>query len=218
MPHVVVSLLLACVLAAGASAASAQQAPSTAEQQASDFSRLLDRWRQSRDIEQKVALGEQLLAAEATLTSWSKEEPREHLRAGIAFELGSSYLARAQGQHADNLERAIACFEIALKGWTREAAPVDWARARNNLAIAYTKRIRGERAGNLELAIAHLKAAEPILSRTAFPQEWGQLQNNLAVIYLGRIEGDRADNLEAAIARFEAGLAVLTKDADPFRW
>ena len=139
-------------------------------------------------------------------------------RADIAFELGTTYLARAQGEHAENLERAIACFDIALKGWTREATPVEWARTHNNLAIAYTNRIRGERAGNLELAIAHLKAAEPILTRESYPQEWGQIQNNLAIVYLGRIEGDHAENLEAAIAHFEAGLAVLTKDVDPYRW
>ena len=219
MRRVLVSLLLACALASmGAFHATAQHADGASDQKAAEFSELLETWRQVQDIERKVAMGEQVLAAEAGLGTWPLETPRESVKADIAFELGSTYLARTQGEHAGNLERAIACFAIALEGWTRATAPVDWARAHNNLAIAYTNRIRGERAGNLELAIAHLKAAEPILSRERYPQEWGQIQNNLAIVYLGRIEGDRGKNLEAAIARFEAGLTVLSKDADPLRW
>ncbi len=219
MPRVLVSLLLACVLASsGALRAGAQQAQVAAEQNAAAFAELYERWRQVQDIEQKITLGEQLLGAEPALTSWPLEAPRERVKADIAFELGNTYLARVRGERADSLEKAIAHLQTALALWTRETAPVDWARAHNNLAIAYSGRIRGERAGNLELAIAHLKAAEPILSRAAHPQEWGQLQNNLAVAYLGRFEGDRADNLEAAIQHFEAGLSVLTKDANPYQW
>jgi CHAT domain-containing protein len=219
MPRVYVALLLACMLVfSGALPGAAQSPHVAAEQEAAKFSELLQRWQATSDIEQKVALGEQLLAAEAALTSWSQEEPRERARSNIAFELATNYLARAQGQHADNLERAIACFEIALKGWTRESNPVEWARTHNNLAIAYTNRIRGERSGNLELAIAHLKAAEPILTRKSYPIEWGQIQNNLAIAYMERFEGDHAQNMEAAIAHFEAGLSVLSKDTDPYRW
>ncbi len=218
MLRVLVSLLLACAIASAAPSASAQQAQVADEQKAAAFSDLLEHWRQIQDVEQKVKVGEQLLAAEAALTSWPLDRPREAVRADIAFELGSAYLARVHGDRADSLEKAIAHFEAALNGWTRKTAPLAWARTHNNLAIAYTNRIRGERAGNLELAIANLKAAEPILSRAAYPQEWGQLQNNLAIVYLGRIEGDHADNLEAAIEHFEAGLSVLTKDADPYRW
>lgn len=219
MRRVLVSLLIAGALASLAVFdATAQHAGGASDQKAAAFSELLETWRQVEDIERKVAMGEQVLAAEAGLGTWALDAPREHVRADIAFDLGSAYLARTQGEHAGNLERAIACFAIALEGWTRATAPVDWAHAHNNLAIAYTNRIRGERAGNLELAIAHLKAAEPILSREGHPQEWGQIQNNLAIVYLGRIEGDREKNLEAAIARFEAGLTVLSKDVDPLRW
>jgi CHAT domain-containing protein len=219
MRRVLVSLLLACaVVSSGASAASAQQAQIAPEHEAADFSAQLDRWRQVQDAEQKITLGEQLLTAEAKFTSWPLNSPRATVKADIAFTLGSTYLARAKGVRADNLERAIACFEISLNGWTWETTPIDWAHAHNNLALAYTSRIRGERASNLELALAHLKAAEPIFTRKDSPQDWGQLQNNLAIVYFRRIEGDRAENLEAGIAHFEAGLSVLTKDTDPLRW
>jgi CHAT domain-containing protein len=219
MRRVLVSLLLACAVAQlGAFDAAGQQAGVAAEQKGAEFSDALERWRKLQDVEQRIRLGEELLSTEATLATWPLEAPRAGVKAEIAFDLGTAYLARVTGERADSIEKAIAHLEAAFSGWKRETAPVDWARVHNNLAIAYTNRIRGERAGNQELAIAHLKAAEPILTRTAFPQDWGQIQNNLAVVYLGRIEGDHADNLEAGIAHFEAGLLVLTKDADPYRW
>ncbi len=119
MRRVLVSLLLACTLAfSGAFHASAQQAQVTNEQKAAEFSELLERWRQVQDFEQKITLGEQLLAAEAKLASWPEESPRAAVKADISFELGSAYLARAKGEHADNLERAITLFEAALTGWT----------------------------------------------------------------------------------------------------
>jgi len=126
MRHVLVSLLFACAAASLAgSPLKAQQAQPGPDLAATEFSAELERWRQIQDIEQKIALGEQLLANEAKLASWPLDSSRERVRADIAFELGTTYLARAQGVHAENLERAIACFDIALKGWTREATPVE---------------------------------------------------------------------------------------------
>jgi tetratricopeptide (TPR) repeat protein len=215
MRRLFASFLLSCILAF--SAAFAQQPQVAVDERAAAFTQLLERWRQVQDSSRRFTLGEQLIGAEAALTPWPLETPRERIKADIAFEFGSTYLARVRGERADSLEKAIAHLQIALTIWTRETAPVNWAPAHNNLAIAYSRRIRGERAGNLELALAHLKAAEPILSRAAYPQDWGQLQNNLAVVYLGRFEGDRGDNLEAAIQHFEAGLSVLSKDANLYQ-
>ena len=35
------------------------------------------------------------------------------------------------------LERAVAAFEVALMVYTREAAPTDWARTQENLALTF---------------------------------------------------------------------------------
>ena len=41
---------------------------------------------------------------------------------------------RIRGDHADNLEKAIAAYEAALTVRTREALPHEWAETQNNLA------------------------------------------------------------------------------------
>jgi len=123
-----------------------------------------------------------------------------------------------RGRRADNLEIAIAAYEIVLSVRTRETNPKEWAQTQNNLAIAYRNRIRGERADNLEMAIAFYTAALEVYTREAFPQDWATTQNNLAIAYCDRIRGERADNLEKAIAFYTAALQVRTREAFPEDW
>jgi tetratricopeptide (TPR) repeat protein len=104
--------------------------------------------------------------------------------------LGNAYRNRIQEDladkdrlavRADNLERAIACYEQALQMYTRQAFPQDWAMTQNNLGNAYRDRIWGNRADNLERAIACYKQALEIHTREASPEEWATIQNNLAL-------------------------------------
>jgi tetratricopeptide (TPR) repeat protein len=114
-----------------------------------------------------------------------------------------------QGERADNLEIAIRGYEIALRVYTREAFPEQWATVQHNLGTAYSNRLRGERQENLERAIAAYKAALEVLTREAFPVDWASTQNNLAVAYFLRIRGDKAENLEQAIAAYEKAFSKL---------
>ncbi len=212
-----VALLLA-VAAWQAPHATAQQAQTVPQAKEGEFPALLQRWRQIEDPEQKTALGEELLAREAALSSWPLAAARASVRAEIRFAVGSAYIARALGVRADNLEKAIAHLEAALTTSIRDSVPQDWARTHNNLGIAYWNRIRGERADNQERAIAHFEAALTVLSRQANAEEWAQLQNNLAVVYWNRVQGERAENLENAIAHFEAALTVFTLASHPHLW
>jgi len=50
------------------------------------------------------------------------------------------------GDKAENLEREIAAYQEALKVYTFDAFPQEWAATQNNLADAYRDRIRGEKA------------------------------------------------------------------------
>ena len=68
--------------------------------------------------------------------------------------LAIAYRNRIRGEKADNLERAITAYQEALKVYTFDAFPQDWALTQHNLATAYSYRIRGEKADNLERAIA----------------------------------------------------------------
>ena len=45
------------------------------------------------------------------------------------------------------LEEAVAAFREALKEWTRERVPLDWAMTQNNLGNALEPRRAGERHG-----------------------------------------------------------------------
>ncbi|MBD1940316.1 CHAT domain-containing protein [Microcoleus sp. FACHB-68] len=122
------------------------------------------------------------------------------------------------GNRANNLEIAIACYQVALQVYTRQAFPQDWAGTQNNLGNAYLERIQGEQAENLELAIACYQAALQVHTRQAFPQDWAMTQNNLGNAYLERIQGERAENLEIAIACYQAALQVHTRQASPQDW
>ncbi|NEO62491.1 MAG: CHAT domain-containing protein, partial [Moorea sp. SIO4G2] len=111
------------------------------------------------------------------------------------------------------LEDAIACYQLALEVYTREAFPINWAMTQNNLGEAYLYRIEGEKAQNLEVAIACYQLALEVLTRERFPINWAMTQNNLGNAYLYRIEGEKAQNLEQAIACYQLALEVLTRDA-----
>jgi CHAT domain-containing protein/tetratricopeptide (TPR) repeat protein len=204
--------LLAIVLIVGMGCASRAQQPQ------GEFAALYQRWQETHDPEQNIPLGEELLSREAALPTWPLTIARDQFKAEIAFGLGSAYVGRQQGVRADNIEVAIAHFEAALRIWTVETNPQDWARAHNNAGIAYWGRIRGMRADNQERAIAHLETALKVFTRETAPQEWAQLHNNIAIILSSRVYGDRDSNTEAAIAHFEAALTVFTRETAPLLW
>jgi CHAT domain-containing protein/tetratricopeptide (TPR) repeat protein len=212
--HILHRALLLLLLAVGQ--VCAQQTDGAGK--AAEYADRLEAWRQSQDVEEKIALGEELVAREGELTTWPLSEPRERVRAELRFVVGSAYAVRPRGVRADNLESAIGHLKVVLGIWTREADAQDWARAHNNVGIAYLGRIRGERADNQEEAIAHFEAALTVFTREADAREWAQLQNNLGIVYWNRIRGERGDNLERAIVLFEAALTVFTRDAEPNLW
>jgi CHAT domain-containing protein/tetratricopeptide (TPR) repeat protein len=209
-------VFLVVAFSPGGPRATAQTA--TADQDAAEFSTLLQRWQEDQDTEQKIALGERVLALEGEIAAWPAGMDRQQVKAEIRFGLGSAFLARAGGVRVDNLEKAIAHLESALAIWTRQAAPQEWAMAHNNLGLAYWARIQGQRVDNQEKAAAHFEAALTVFSRNAHPHQWAQVQNNLAVIYWNRTSGESAENVETAIKHFEAALTVFTLAANPHQW
>ncbi|HAC66008.1 MAG TPA: hypothetical protein DCF68_21365, partial [Cyanothece sp. UBA12306] len=132
--------------------------------------------------------------------------------------LGNAYNQRIVGERAQNLELAIAAYNLSLEVYTRQGFPEKWATTQNNLGIAYSDRIRGERAQNLELAIAAYNLSLEVRTRQAFPEKWATTQNNLGIAYSDRIVGERAQNLELAIAALNLCLEVYTPEAFPYEW
>jgi hypothetical protein len=66
--------------------------------------------------------------------------------------LGNAYCERIKGDKADNIELAIAAYNLALQIYTPQAFPQHWATTQNNLGAAYRDRIKGDKADNIELA------------------------------------------------------------------
>ncbi|MFB2835941.1 hypothetical protein ACE1CA_15530, partial [Aerosakkonemataceae cyanobacterium BLCC-F167] len=137
--------------------------------------------------------------------------------AALIENIGIKISEFPRGRRADNLEIAIAAYEIVLSVRTVENNPEKWAQTQNNLANAYLYRIRGDRGENLESAIAFYTNALTVRTREAFPQQWATTQNNLAIAYRNRIRGDRGENLESAIAFYTNALTVYTPEAFPHR-
>ncbi|MCA2589905.1 CHAT domain-containing protein [Microcystis aeruginosa CS-558/01A06] len=138
--------------------------------------------------------------------------------AKIQNSLGNVYLDKNQGSKADNLERAIYCFNSALEVYTRDSFPSEWAMTQNNLGVAYSNRIRGERADNLELAIVAYNQSLEVYTRDSFPEQWAMTQNNLGNAYSDRIRGEKAENLELAIVAYNLSLEVYTCDSFHYEW
>jgi CHAT domain-containing protein/tetratricopeptide (TPR) repeat protein len=206
------------VLAAGILLAAFTLAPACAQPAGPDFSTLFARWQQEQDVDQRISLGETLLAEAPTLSPWPLSADRAQVVAELQFGVASAYVNRPTGVRADNIETAIGHFEAALPSWTFDSDPQNWATLRNNLGIAYWARIRGERGDNQERAIAHFQSALRVFTRETAPQEWARLQNNLAVVYQSRIHGTAADNLEDSIRHTEAALGIFTREAAPMFW
>lgn len=139
----------------------------------------------------------------------------------IAADIGnfSNLMQRfALRKQVNNLEIAIAGYEIAAAIFTRETFPENWATIQSSLGIAYTNRIKEDKAKNIEVVISCFQAALQVYTREAFPEEWAMTQHNLGIAYSQRIKEDKAENLEAAIRCYNLALQVRTREAFPEKW
>lgn len=146
-------------------------------------------------------------------------EPEEAY--GIAVAVGNfSLLIQefVQRNQANNIEIAIAGYELVITVITREVSPEEWAILQNHLGLAYLKRIDGNLAQNWEGAIAAFQAALQVYTREALPHQWAEIQNNLGLAYFNRIQGDRSLNIEQAIWYYQAALEVYPRSQIPQDW
>ncbi|MEG4535506.1 CHAT domain-containing protein [Microcoleus sp. D2_18a_D3] len=123
-----------------------------------------------------------------------------------------------KGNEANNLEIAIAGYEIAVTVLTYEAFPEQWAACQNSLGNAYHRRLKGDRAENLERSIACCQNALQVLTRESRPIMWAEIQKNLAIAYGNRIRGDRLENAELARIACCTAMEVYTREAMPEAW
>ncbi|MCU0544867.1 MAG: tetratricopeptide repeat protein [Oscillatoriaceae cyanobacterium Prado104] len=152
----------------------------------------------------------------ATLSEVPPEEKKE-IAAGI---IGLSLCLHEfkKGNQANNLEIAIAGYEIAATVLTRESLPEGWAHCQMFFGRAYYHRFKGNFAENQERSIACCQNALQVFTREAFPENWAAIQNTLALAWGNRIRGDRLENAELAITACFAAMEVDTREVNPVAW
>ena len=129
--------------------------------------------------------------------------------------LGSAYADLPTGDRAANLARAIDCYTEALRFYTAQAAPYEYAKTQNNLGTAYLKFVTGDWAANLARAIDCFTEALRFYTAQAAPYEYAMTQNNLGSAYADLPSGDRAANLARAIDCYTEALRFYTAEAIP---
>jgi tetratricopeptide (TPR) repeat protein len=135
--------------------------------------------------------------------------------AGMQNNLGEAYRQLPTGDRAGNLGKAIECYGEALRVYTPEAAPLDYATTQNNLGNAYRELPTGDRAENLQKAVACYGEALCFWTPEATPFDYARTQNNLGLAYANLPTGDRAENLQQAVACYGEALRFWTPEAAP---
>jgi len=148
----------------------------------------------------------------------ASNSPFTSIIANAANSLGVEWQNTTLGNRASNLQRAIECYEAALRVYTENDFSQDWAMTQNNLGIVYRNLPTGDRGRNLQRAIECYEAALRIRTEADFPQEWAMTQNNLGIVYRNLPTGDRGRNLQRAIECYEAALRVYTEADFPQSW
>jgi tetratricopeptide (TPR) repeat protein len=138
--------------------------------------------------------------------------------AGTQNNLGTALSTLGERERGTaRLEEALAAFREALKEWTRERVPLQWAMAQNNLGTALSD--LGEResgTARLEEAVAAYRDALKEFTRERVPLDWAITQNNLgdALTTLGERESGTA-RLEEAVAAYRDALQEWTRENAP---
>ncbi len=138
--------------------------------------------------------------------------------AGCRNNLGNAYMSLPAGDRRENLKNAIESYEAALRVYTEDGFPVQWAGTQNNLGEAYRNLPTGDRGENLKNAIGCYEAALRVHTEDAFPVDWAMTRNNLGTAYSNLPRGDRGENIKKAIESYEDALRVRTKDEFPVQW
>ncbi len=168
-------------------------------------------------LDGKAQFAELLARSQQSLSAAEKLKD-DPVIAACQNNLGNAYWNLPTGDRAENLKKAIACFEAALRVRTERDFPVDWAMTQINLGNAYGHLPTGDRAENVKKAVACYEAALRVYTEREFPVNWATTQNNLGTAYQNLPTGDRDENLKKAIACYEAALRVRTERDFPVDW
>jgi CHAT domain-containing protein/tetratricopeptide (TPR) repeat protein len=129
--------------------------------------------------------------------------------------LGIVYRDLPTGNQVVNSERAIVCFQEALRIYKPETEPLSYAMVQHNLAGAYWKLPAGDQGDNLERAISCFREALRFYTPEIAPLDYAVMQNNLGVAYARMRVGSPITYLQKAIDCFEEALRFYTLQTAP---
>ena len=145
--------------------------------------------------------------------------PDERGAAGNDLGIALRTLGERESDTA-RLKLAEKAYTEALKEYTRDRVPLDWAMTQMNLGNALqTLGARESDTARLEQAVAAYTEALKEYTRDRVPLQWAMTQMNLgtALRILGERESDTA-RLKQAIAAYTEALKEYTRDRVPLDW
>jgi len=164
-----------------------------------------------------------LLLQETIERARQDKEVAPEVIAELQNELGYTLLQgphpQSQAEYTQMLGQAIGCHEAALRTYTFERYPFQYARTHVQLGLAYQH--YGVASGQrefIERAITSFKDAFWVYDRETFPEQWSMLQTHLGCAYMQRGQDKLRDNLEYAIACHERALHTIQREAFPMVW
>lgn len=157
-----------------------------------------------------------LVQAYKTALDTLKKSELESNKASLNMNLGICYQEMSSGNRGALLE-AVKCYQEALKFFTREQFPEEFAFAQNNLALAYLSIPMTEASDQLRVAIAiqALREALKVYQRETHPELWASTQLNLANALQYAPTSHPQENLQEAVNLYEEILTVRRPTENP---
>jgi tetratricopeptide (TPR) repeat protein len=136
-------------------------------------------------------------------------------------KLGDVYLNLSEHQDIEEYcKKAVRSYHEALKFYTVELFPIDYADIQNNLGVSYDRLAEIEdKSENCKRAIEAYQEALRFRTRVISPMDYALTQDNLGMSYRVLAEDeDKSENCRKAIAAHEEALKVYTYQEFPLRY
>ncbi len=98
--------------------------------------------------------------------------------AGLHLGLGNSY----HDKEIRDIEKCLYHYEEALKVFSKQESPEDWAMTRAGIGLAYAHRSRGRRPDNISLAIENYRATLEVYTSGDYPEDRQDSLENIAYL------------------------------------
>lgn len=140
--------------------------------------------------------------------------------AGTQHNLGAAYLALSSSSDPiTHLQRAITCFQEALRFWNPERDPFAYARAQHNLGNAYddlSEVYTEDQVANFQRTITCYQEALHFWTPETAPLDYARVQCNLGTVYQKLRTGDPLANRQQALVCYQEALRFFSPEDTPF--